>query len=201
MTLAVTRLGLSVLFGLALAGCPLRVPEQQAPPRPPRPLQLLAHAPERETSQLADQRVDVEIDTLDWDRTPRVVASGETAYLRLDGARARLFGDADGKLGWSVDNVLLLEIVGQRGDILDRAVIGSSDPVLVGRDPVDNVGQRSFTFEPGEVDITAKLPGREPFKIRATVLDYFGVGRVSDVFLILDEDAQRSGSDDDLRGQ
>ena len=38
-----------------------------------------------------------------------------------------------------------------------------------------------------------------PFKIRATALDYSGVGRVSNVFLLLESPSK--ASEDDLRGQ
>lgn len=193
---------LRLLPAFLVAGCAmLRPPEPERAPGPPRAIQLLAQVPERETTKLSEQRFDVEIDTHDWDRTPRVVASGETPELRLEDARARLFGDAAGKAGWTVDNVLLLEVLNARGEVIQRAVVGSSDPVMIGREHVDNIGPRSFTFEPGEVDITPTLPEREPFKLRATVLDYYGVGRVSDVYVVLDHGARRSGSDDDLRGQ
>jgi hypothetical protein len=64
---------------------------------------------------------------------------------------------------------------------------------------VDNVGPRSFSFEPGVVDLTNLLPESAPFKIRATALDYLGVGRVSNVFLRLEPRAR--GNEDDLRNQ
>ena len=51
-----------------------------------------------------------------------------------------------------------------------------------------------------EVDLTHPLPESGPFQVRATALDSWGVGRVSDVFLVLVPDA-RPASEDDLRGQ
>ena len=178
--------------------CVKQVP---APTRsgPPRPVQLLADTPERETSQIHEKREDVEIDTRDFERTPRVVAKGETPLLRLEGARARLYGDAAGKEGFSVDNLILLVVLDETGQVLNRGAVGFTDMVRVGKEQVDSVGPMSFSFEPGVVDITPLLPESAPFKLRATALDYSGVGRVSNVFLLLESPSK--GTEDDLRGQ
>jgi hypothetical protein len=162
-------------------------------------VQLRADTPERETSQIQQKREDVEIDTRDFERTPRVVATGETPLLRLEGARARLYGDAAGKQGFSVDNLILLEVLDEKGHVLNRGAVGFTDMVRIGKEQVDSVGPMSFNFEPGVVDITGLLPESAPFKVRATALDYSGVGRVSNVFLLLESPAK--GAEDDLRGQ
>ncbi|WP_225410780.1 hypothetical protein [Stigmatella hybrida] len=159
---------------------------------------LLAETPEQETEQLAQRREDVEIDTRNFDRTPRVVATGETPLLRLEGSRARLAGDAAGTVGFSVDNFILLEVLDERGQVLNRGAVGFTDSVHIGKEQVDSVGRMSFAFEPGEVDLTSLLPESLPFKLRATVLDYSGVGRVSPVFLRLEP--RGPGVEDDLRG-
>ncbi|MDY7228511.1 hypothetical protein [Hyalangium rubrum] len=176
-----------------------QVPATPTRSGPPRALQLLADTAERETSQIEARREDVEIDTRDFERTPRVVATGETALLRLEGARARLYGDAAGKEGFSVDNFILLEVLGDKGQVLNRGAVGFTDGVLIGRERVDSVGRMSFAFEAGEVDVTNLLPESAPFKVRATVLDYSGVGRVSNVFLLLE--SPNRATEDDLRGQ
>ncbi|SET28525.1 hypothetical protein [Stigmatella erecta] len=160
---------------------------------------LLAETPEQETEQFAQRREDVEIDTRNFDRTPRVVATGETPLLRLEGSRARLAGDAAGTTGFSVDNFILLEVLDERGKVLNRGAVGFTDSVLMGKEQVDSVGRMSFAFEPGEVDLTSLLPESQPFKLRATVLDYSGVGRVSPVFLRLEP--RGPSAEDDLRGQ
>ena len=128
-----------------------------------------------------------------------MVATGETPLLRLEGARARLYGDAAGKEGFSVDNLILLEVLDEKGRVLNRGAVGFTDMVLMGKEQVDSVGPMSFTFEPGVVDITALLPESAPFKLRATALDYSGVGRVSNVFMLLESPS--GSSEDDLRGQ
>lgn len=192
------KLFLAAVVASSLA-CVKQVPAPAARSGPPRPVQLLADTPERETSQIQEKREDVEIDTRDFERTPRVVAKGETPLLRLEGARARLYGDAAGKEGFSVDNLILLEVLDEKGQVLNRGAVGFTDMVRVGKEQVDSVGPMSFTFEPGVVDITQLLPESAPFKIRATALDYSGVGRVSNVFLLLESPSK--GSEDDLRGQ
>jgi hypothetical protein len=184
---------------VSFLACVKQVPATPTRSGPPRPVQLLADTPERETSQIAEKREDVEIDTRDFERTPRVVAKGETPLLRLEGARARLYGDAAGKEGFSVDNLLLVEVLDEKGHVLNRGAVGFTDMVRVGKEQVDSVGPMSFTFEPGVVDITSLLPESAPFKVRATALDYSGVGRVSNVFLLLESPSK--GSEDDLRGQ
>ena len=179
--------------------CVKQVPAPSPHAGPPRAVQLLADTPERETLKIPEKREDVEIDTRDFERTPRVVAKGETPLLRLEGARARLYGDAAGKEGFSVDNLILLEVLDEKGQVLNRGAVGFTDMVRVGKEQVDSVGPMSFNFEPGVVDITGMLPESAPFKLRATALDYSGVGRVSNVFLLLESPAK--GSEDDLRGQ
>ena len=187
------------VVAVSFLACVKQVPATPTRSGPPRAVQLLADTPERETSQIQEKREDVEIDTRDFERTPRVVATGETPLLRLEGDKARLYGDAAGKEGFSVDNLILLEVLDEKGKVLNRGAVGFTDFVKVGREPVDNVGPMSFNFEPGTVDITSLLPESAPFKVRATVLDYSGVGRVSNVFLLLE--SRSRGSEDDLRNQ
>lgn len=198
--MTVARTAPLLVAALLITGCPKRVPEDAVPKSgPPRPFQLLAETPERETTQIEELREDVEVDTRDFDRTPRVVAMGETPILELKGARARLYGDAEMSQGWSVDNFLLLEVLDESGKVLSRANAGFAQGVLIGAERVDNLGRMAFAFEPGEIDITALLPERKPFKIRATALDNGGVGRVTDVYVVLAY-PERGGGDDDLRG-
>jgi hypothetical protein len=196
--MTVRKLFLAVV-AVGFLSCVKQVPATPTRAGPPRPVQLLAETPERETSQIQAKREDVEIDTRDFERTPRVVATGETPLLRLEGARARLYGDAAGKEGFSVDNLILIEVLNEKGQVLNRGAVGFTDMVRVGKQQVDSVGPMSFTFEPGVVDLTNLLPESAPFKVRATVLDYSGVGRVSNVFLLLESPTQ--GTEDDLRGQ
>lgn len=186
-----------------LLACARQVPSPptSSPPAAPRSVRLLLDTPERETGALARLREDVEVDANEGERTPRIVATGQTPSLRLEGSRARLYGDAKGELGFSVDNFLLLEVLDGSGKVVRRAVVGFTEGVHIGKEQVDSLGRRAFSFEAGEVDVTSLLPESEPFQLRATALDYWGVGRVSDVFLRLAPESRPSGDPDDLRNQ
>jgi hypothetical protein len=186
-------------LSVALLGCPKRV-EGGSSSGPPAAVRLIADTAERETTAITELRNDLEIDTRDHDRTPHVVATGETPMMSMDGRVARLYGDAEGTKGWSVDNFLLVEVLADNGRVLDRVVVGFTDGVMSGNERIDNLGRQAFNFEAGEINLTPRLPERQPFKLRATALDYFGVGRVSDVFVVMKgESGERSG--DELKGQ
>lgn len=187
---------------LGLMACARQVPASAtttSTSTEPRAVRLLLDTPARETHTLTKLREDIEVDATEGERTPRVVASGQTPTLNLDGHRARLYGDAKGTLGIAVDNFLLLEVLDASGQVTRRATVGFTEAVHMGREQVDSVGRRAFNFEAGEVDITHLLPDSAPFQVRATALDTWGVGRVSDVYLLL---APGSRADnDDLRDQ
>jgi len=186
-------------LAFAVTGCVKRVPKQ--PPLPAhRAVKLLVGVPERETSQLTEQLKDLEVDTHDMDRTPHLVESGETAVIELGQARARLAGNAAGTEPWSVDNFLLFDVLDASGKRLSSFVVGSAAGVLRGNERLDNVGRMAFNFDAGEVDVTSHLPDHQPFKLKVTALDYGGVGKVSNVFLVLDRTAHATGGDD-LRGE
>jgi hypothetical protein len=185
-------------LSLALMGCPKRVDNGST--GAPAAVRLIADTPERETTAITELRTDLEIDTRDHDRTPHVVATGETPLMSLENRTARMYGDAEGTKGWSVDNFLLIEVLSDSGKVLDRMVVGFTDGVMSGNERIDNQGRQAFNFEPGEINLTPRLPERKPFKLRATALDYFGVGRVTDVFVVLKpESGERTG--DELKGQ
>lgn len=190
---------LSAALALSLTACLKRVPTQPKVPAH-RAVKLLINVPERQTSELTDLVKDLEVDTHDMDRTPHLVESGETPMIELGGARAKLAGNEAGTEPWSVDNFLLFDVLDANGQRLNSFVVGSAAGVLRGNQRLDNVGQMAFRFEGGEVDVTSHLPSAKPFKLKVTALDFGGVGRVSDVYLVLDR-SERESSSDDLRGQ
>src|SRR5690242_15413959 len=106
-------------------GCVKQVPASASAPKAsvPRSVRLLSETAERETAQIEARREDVEIDTRDFERTPHVVATGETPLLRLDGARARLYGNEAASEGFSVDNCILLEVLNEQGKVVNRGVV------------------------------------------------------------------------------
>lgn len=190
----------ALLIALAVlaAGCAKRV----GPSKVPAPVRLLSETAEQETSQFKESREDVEIDTRDHERTPKVVARGETALLPAEGLVVKLYGDEAGQKGFSVDNLVLLEVLGENGKVLNRAAVGFSDLVLMGSERVDNIGRQAFNFDPGEVQLSSLLPEHGYYRLRATVLDYHGIGRCSDVWLhFAPAGGSATGGSDELRGQ
>ena len=161
-------------------------------------VQLLHDTPERETAKLSEIREDIEFDTKEQPHEAHVVAKGETGLLESNGGRVRLFGDEKGTTGVSFDNVVLLEVLSAEGKVINRAAVGFTEGLIMGNEHIDLLGRQAFNFEPGEVNISGKVPEKGPWKLRATALDNYGVGRVSDVFVVIDAG---ESSRDDLRAQ
>jgi hypothetical protein len=185
---------LFLLVVLASTACVKRVDAVVSP----RAVQLLHDTPERETAKLEIIRDDVEFDTKEQPREAHVVATGETGLLESNGGRVRLFGDEKGTLGFAVDNIVLLELLAPDGKVLDRAAVGFTEGVLMGRERVDLMGRQTFNFDAGEINLSNFVPEKGPWKLRAVVLDNFGVGKVSDLWLLIDA-GEKGG--DELRGQ
>ncbi len=176
-------------------GCVKRV---ETHPVVPSTVQLLHDTPEKETAKLIEVRLDLEFDTKEQPREAHVVARGETGLLESNGGRVRLFGDDKATSGVSFDNVVLLEVLTADGKVINRAAVGFTDGLIMGNDRIDLLGRQAFNFEAGEVNLSSLVPERGPWKLRATVLDNYGVGRCTDVFVVIDSaDSVR----DELRGQ
>lgn len=176
-----TRLVLAAAV-LTLAGCVKRV---EPGPVARQAVRLLAATPERETAKNPKVAAHLEADT-DQERTPRIVAEGETPLLPAEGVDVRLYGDEAGTQGFQVDNGLLLEVLGDDGQRRARVVVGYFNGLAEGKENIDLFGRRSFRFEPGEVNLAGLLPEKGRFRVRATVLDIGGVGSVSDVYLVVE---------------
>lgn len=180
------RRTLPALLSLLALGCP----KQQAAilpsySGPPKAYLLLAEAVEAEWETRTARRTDLFVTTESGDPIPAVVAVGEVGPISRQGGQVRLYGDEAGQLGWSVDNFLLLEVSDRAGKVTQRVAIGFQQGVTRGAEQLDALGGMKFAFEAGEVDLTELLPEREPFTLKATVLDVGGVGKVSPIFLIL----------------
>lgn len=185
----------ALILAVALGGC---AGKRVGGGKTPAPVRLLTETAEQETANLKETREDVEIDTRDYDRTPKVVARGETALLPSDGLVVKLYGDEKAEKGFSVDNLVLLEVLGENGKVINRAAIGFTDLVLMGSERVDNIGRQAFNFDPGEIVLSSLLPEHGFYRLRATVLDYSGVGRCTDVWLHFSSgDAPASKSSDE----
>ena len=164
----------------------------------PTTVQLLHDTPEKETARITEIREDLEFDTKEQPREAHVVAKGETGLLESNGGRVRLFGDAKGTTGVSFDNGVFLEVLNPEGKVLKSAAVGFTEGLIMGKERIDLLGRQAFNFEAGEVNISDLAPEKGPWKLRATVLDNYGVGRCTDVYVVIDSgDANK----DELRGQ
>lgn len=184
---------LAVFCGL-FSACPKNVDAKPAVER--KAVRLLALTAERETLKIPEVASQLEADT-DQERTPRIVAVGESPLLAAEGADVWLAGDEKGVEGFAVDNAILLEVLSEDGKRIGRAAIGYLNGLSEGKEQIDLLGPRAFKFEANEVSLASLLPEKGRFRIRATVLDIGGVGHVSDVFLIIAP--RNTPAADDLR--
>lgn len=186
---------LTALVALVLlCGCPKNVDSKPLTER--RGVRLLALTAERETRNIPELARQLEADT-DQERTPHVVAVGESPLLSADGVEVMLAGDEQGTQGFAVDNCILLEVLSDDGKRLGRAAIGYLNGLSEGKEQIDLLGRRAFKFDANEVNLASLIPEHGRFRVRATVLDIGGVGHVSDVFLVLTPRATLPA--DDLR--
>lgn len=187
------RLAPLVCLALAATACVKRVDAQ---PVARQAVRLLAATSERETVKNQALAEHLEADS-DQERTPRIVATGETPLLSAEGAEVKLYGDEAGTQGFQVDNGILLEVFADDGRRVGRAAVGFLNGLAEGKEQIDLMGRRSFRFDAGEVSLAPLVPERGRFRVRATVLDIGGVGWVSDVFLVIEPRAAAGG--DELR--
>lgn len=161
-----------------------------------RAVRLLALTAERETLKIPELASQLEADT-DQERTPHIVAVGESPLLPAEGVDVWLAGDEQGTQGFSVDNCILIEVLSDDGKRVGRAAIGYLNGLSEGKEQIDLLSRRAFKFEANEVNLVSLLPEKGRFRVRATVLDIGGVGYVSDLFLIITP--RSAPASDDLR--
>ena len=90
------------------SACPKNIEVKPAAER--KAVRLLANTPERETMKISEVAAQLEADT-DQERTPHIVAVGESPLLSAEGADLFLAGDDKGTLGFTVDNCILIEVL------------------------------------------------------------------------------------------
>lgn len=155
------------------------------PPPPGTTIKLLNNVPNRDSKFFrpnTDNRLKMQ--TTKWDKVPYRITRAFSGTIRLTpGRRAVLAGNAAGTAGWNVDNFLLIEI--SSGGSTRRLVVGAHEPVIMAGRVIQKIGRNSLSFGAGEIDLTPYLQVGKPVGLRVTALDYGGVGRVSDVFLVM----------------
>ncbi|PZR04419.1 MAG: hypothetical protein DI536_34240 [Archangium gephyra] len=185
---------LTALLALTLPACAKNVDAKPATER--KAIQLLANTPERETLAIKATADHLEADT-DQERLPHVVATGESPLISAEGAELVLAGDAAGTQGFEVDNAILLEVLAADGRRIGRAAVGYLNGLSEGKEQIDLLSRRAFRFDANEVSLATIVPETGSFRVRATVIDIGGVGKVSDVFLIITPRGARQA--DELR--
>lgn len=188
------RLRCALLALTLFPACAKNVDARPASDR--KAVQLLTITPERETLSIQQLAITLEADT-DQERTPHVVATGESPLISVEGADLFLAGDAAGTQGFEVDNAILLEVLTADGKRFGRAAVGYLNGLAEGKEQIDLLSRRAFRFEANEVNLASIVPEAGSFRVRATVLDIGGVGKVSDVFLIISPRGARTA--DELR--
>jgi hypothetical protein len=120
-----------------------------------------------------------------WDPIPyHMTQPFSTTINAKPGQRFFLAGDALGKIGWSLDNFLLVEIESRAGT--DRLIIGNTNgsPVEYQGQRLRHIGAQSFSFSPESVDLSPYFPKDVPFRLTISALDFGGVGSLSNLFLV-----------------
>lgn len=177
-----SRLLAALAAVVLLPACAKNIDAKAATER--KSVQLLSNTPERETLSIKATADQLEADT-DQERLPHVVATGESPLISAEGADVLLAGDAAGTMGFEVDNAILLDVISADGKRIGRAAVGYLNGLSEGKEQIDLLSRRAFRFEANEVNLSTIVPETGSFRVRATVLDIGGVGKVSDVFLII----------------
>ncbi len=149
------------------------------------PLQISRNVPNQNSSAFKQNvRKDLSMDTTSWDKIPYSMHVSSHDLMIAAPAKFCLAGDAGGTKGWSVDNFLLIEILDQSGNLISSALAGLTETVRRNGNPIETIGRSSYSFNACEIDVTKLLPVGRPFRLRASAMDYGGVGYVSDVFIV-----------------
>lgn len=150
------------------------------------PLKLVDAVPNKDSSAFKRNiRSDLEVNTRTWDHTPYFMTTPREYQLNLSRIdRACLAGNAAGTASLSIDNFILLEVFDSQGAFLKAGTIGAHEGL-------SRNGQRVAELASGHshpacaVDLRGFLPSGRPFRLKASALDYGGVGYASDAWLIL----------------
>jgi len=166
---------------------------------PPKAIKLLNETAEAETTGRTEKRTDLYVNVETGEPIPAVVAKNEVAAFNRQGGTVRLYGDAAGNEGWSVDNFVLIEVVNAQGVVVSRVAIGYQLGLSRG-ERVETLGQNKFSFGPGEVEISSIIPPHETVTLVVTALDSGGVGRVTNLYAIITAEPAPA-SDEELKNQ
>jgi uncharacterized caspase-like protein len=149
-------------------------------------LQIIKNVPVQSSNNFKmNLRSDLKMDTWTYDKIPYYMTTSSTKVMLRSPRKVTLAGDAQGRMPWKVDNFLLLETMDSSGAILRKVVIGNTDDVLYDGKVIQKIGPKSFTFQAETIDVTELFPINRQVVLRASAMDYGGLGEVSNIFLIL----------------
>lgn len=149
-------------------------------------LKIISYVPSQKSENFKKNlRNDLKIDTWMWDKIPYYMNTSSTKVILRFSKRIKLAGDSKGTEPWEIDNFLLLEIMDKSGTILKRSVIGDHDDVSFDGRVIDKIGPQRMTFNAGSIEITHLFPINQEITLKASAMDYGGLGKVSNIFLII----------------
>ncbi len=192
LTLLLRRAALLLMIAFLPTSCANTLGRaQQKPAHSPTPgsFKLFEGVDGVPSEVLAEQspREDLNVRTVTGSSTPSEITSGETTELVISSKmRVSLSGDSKGQEGWSVNNLVLLEVLVE-DKVIDRFGVGFFEPIYAGAEMIEAVGDYSPNFGPRSPTITHRLPLDTPFVVRATALDYRNLGSVTSLWLIIEE--------------
>jgi len=148
-------------------------------------IKIFSNVPNQNSAAFQANRFsDLTVNTSSWDRIPYHMARQFHQVITLGaGQKCFLAGDEAGQKGWSVDNFLYIEI--RNKGTVKRLIAGYAEPVYYKGQLVQQIGRQSFSFGPGEIDLTPYIPQGQSVELTVAALDYGGVGYISDLYLII----------------
>jgi hypothetical protein len=150
------------------------------------PIKLVDAVPQANSSTFKrNLRNDLVVNTRSYDRTPYFMTAPREYLLdlrKLD--RACLAGDAPGKAKVTIDNFLLIEVFEADGRFIKAGTVGSHEGLTRTGQGVTELAS-GYSHAACAVDLRNFLPSGRPFRLKASAMDYGGIGYSSDIWLQL----------------
>ena len=158
-------------------------------------IKLVDRIPDTNSSAFKNNlRRDLAMNTSAWDKTPYFMAAPREFtlnYQRIE--RACLAGDQEGRSGWRIDNFLLLELFDAKDNPLGSTVVGGHEGVSQGAQRLNVTGRIAHDFGACEIDLKGFIPLNKPVRIKASAMDYGGIGYTSDIWLLVEGQSGGTG--------
>lgn len=119
--------------------------------------------------------------------TPRSFGQKTTRFMTLtEGTSVRLSGSADGSAPALIDDFLVVEVLDDKGKLVDVAFAGPAYDITVAGAKAKHLTsfEGDYRVAADKLDFTSILPKEGKFRLRISALDFAGKARVSDVYLV-----------------